>query len=131
MLINGDMKKRILIIFLLCIVCCIDGAYAQKKKGKRTTHGVVKKGKGKKKKGGKKVVVIPPPPSLPGPTIDTPKRVIVAAAPPVPFKKFDRPVDGYYKKNNILNAKVKPYPFLREVDVAYSKRVWRDIDLRE
>jgi gliding motility associated protien GldN len=131
MQISVNMKKRILIIFLLCaVVFSMDSANAQSKKKKRTTHGVVKKGKGKKRKGGKKVVVIPPPPSLPSApmVVDTPKKVIVAA---VSVKKFDRPVDGYYKKNNILNAKVKPYPYLREVDVAYSKRVWRDIDLRE
>ncbi|HCN82425.1 MAG TPA: gliding motility protein GldN [Sphingobacteriaceae bacterium] len=43
----------------------------------------------------------------------------------------ERPVDGYYKKNNILNAKVTPYATLREADVMYAKRVWREIDLRE
>ena len=43
----------------------------------------------------------------------------------------DRPVDGYYKKLNILNAKVTPYASLRELDVMFSKRVWREIDLRE
>src|SRR5688572_20815862 len=43
----------------------------------------------------------------------------------------ERPVDGYYKKTNILNAKVSPYAHLRELDVMFSKRVWREIDLRE
>ena len=43
----------------------------------------------------------------------------------------DRPLDGYYKKNNILNAKVTPYANLREADVMFVKRVWREIDLRE
>lgn len=43
----------------------------------------------------------------------------------------DRPVDGYYKKTNILSAKVTPYASLRELDVMFSKRVWREIDLRE
>ncbi len=46
-------------------------------------------------------------------------------------KPFDRPLDGYFKKTNILNAKVTPYPNLRESDVAFQKRVWREIDLRE
>jgi gliding motility associated protien GldN len=50
------------------------------------------------------------------------------AAPPKPF---DRPLDGYYKKLNILSARVTPYPYLREADVAYTKRVWREFDLRE
>ncbi|MEO8796065.1 MAG: gliding motility protein GldN [Daejeonella sp.] len=43
----------------------------------------------------------------------------------------DRPVDGYYKKTNILSAKVTPYANLRESDVMFSKRVWREIDLRD
>ncbi|NEU08703.1 gliding motility protein GldN [Flavihumibacter sp. R14] len=43
----------------------------------------------------------------------------------------DRPLDGYYKKSNILNAKVTPYANLRELDVMFSKRVWREIDLRD
>ncbi|HYK75461.1 MAG TPA: gliding motility protein GldN [Daejeonella sp.] len=43
----------------------------------------------------------------------------------------DKPLDGYYKKNNILNATVTPYAYLRESDVMLSKRIWREIDLRE
>lgn len=42
-----------------------------------------------------------------------------------------KPVDGYYEKTNILSARVTPYANLREADVMYSKRVWREIDLRE
>jgi gliding motility associated protien GldN len=59
---------------------------------------------------------------------DTTKKV-VAAKPPL--KPFDRPLDGYYKKTNILSAKITPYPNLREVDVAFAKRIWREIDVRE
>ena len=44
---------------------------------------------------------------------------------------IDRPLDGYYKKDNILKATVTPYANLREADVMYKKRVWREIDLRE
>lgn len=43
----------------------------------------------------------------------------------------ERPVDGYYKKSDIQDAKVTPYANLREADVMYSKRVWREIDLRD
>jgi gliding motility associated protien GldN len=43
----------------------------------------------------------------------------------------ERPLDGYYKKDNILSAKVSPYANLRESDVMFSKRVWREIDLRD
>lgn len=43
----------------------------------------------------------------------------------------DKPLDGYYKKTNILSAKVTPYANLREADVMFAKRVWREIDLRD
>jgi gliding motility associated protien GldN len=40
-------------------------------------------------------------------------------------------LDGYFKKTNILNARVTPYATIRESDAAYVKRVWREIDTRE
>lgn len=46
-------------------------------------------------------------------------------------KPAERPLDGYYQKTNILSAKVSPYASLRESDVMFSKRIWREIDLRE
>ena len=48
-----------------------------------------------------------------------------------PTKTADRPLDGYYKKSNIINAKVTPYASLREVDVMFGRRIWREIDLRD
>jgi len=60
------------------------------------------------------------------PAVDTTKKVAAA-----PLKPFDRPLDGFYKKSDILNARVTPYASIREADVAYSKRVWREIDVRE
>jgi len=106
------MKKGILIV-ILCLACA--AAFSQTRKKKRRT--------------------------TPAPKLDTTK-VVQSARPPQlvtdnktavakPVKPFDRPLDGYYKKSNILNAKVTPYPSLRESDVAYAKRVWREIDLRE
>ncbi len=51
---------------------------------------------------------------------------------PAPAKKpADRPVDGYYKKNNVPQAKLTPLAPIREADIIYSRRVWRDIDVRE
>jgi gliding motility associated protien GldN len=45
---------------------------------------------------------------------------------------FIRPVDGYYRKNNIANStKTTVYANLHERDVVFAKRVWREIDLRE
>lgn len=46
-------------------------------------------------------------------------------------KAIERPLDGYYKKANVINAKVTPYANLRESDVMFSKRVWREIDVRD
>jgi gliding motility associated protien GldN len=46
-------------------------------------------------------------------------------------KPAERPVDGYYQKTNILNARVAPYASLRESDILFSKRVWREIDVRD
>lgn len=46
-------------------------------------------------------------------------------------KSAEKPVDGYYQKTNILSARVAPYANLRESDVMYSKRVWREIDVRD
>jgi len=39
--------------------------------------------------------------------------------------------DGVYEKENSVNRRFIPYTFLREADVAYKKRIWRDIDLRD
>ncbi|MBC7915792.1 MAG: gliding motility protein GldN, partial [Pyrinomonadaceae bacterium] len=49
---------------------------------------------------------------------------------PTPIQK-EAPLDGYYKKDNILSARVTPYANLREADVMYRKTIYREIDLRE
>ncbi|MBS1521083.1 MAG: gliding motility protein GldN [Bacteroidetes bacterium] len=107
------MKKKILVI-VLCLACL--AGYAQKRK-KRTTAK-------------KPATTTQNAPSNAGTqtTVDTTKKQVASAK---PAKPFDRPLDGYYKKTNILSAKVTPYPNLRESDVAYAKRVWREIDTRE
>jgi gliding motility associated protien GldN len=46
-------------------------------------------------------------------------------------KPVEKPLDGYYQKTNILNARVAPYASLRESDVMFRKRVWREIDVRD
>lgn len=46
-------------------------------------------------------------------------------------QKAAKPIDGYYERTNILSAQVSPYANLRESDVMFSKRVWREIDLRD
>lgn len=39
--------------------------------------------------------------------------------------------DGVYDKENAVNRRFIPYTHLREGDVAWEKRVWRTIDIRE
>jgi gliding motility associated protien GldN len=39
--------------------------------------------------------------------------------------------DGIYDKENSVNRRFIPYTHLREADVAWEKRVWRKIDMRE
>jgi gliding motility associated protien GldN len=58
----------------------------------------------------------------------------LAQPPPPPVsapKQQDRPLDGYYKKTSISQVKVMPLAPIREADIIYSKRVWREIDVRE
>ncbi|EEI93738.1 gliding motility-associated protein GldN [Sphingobacterium spiritivorum ATCC 33300] len=48
-----------------------------------------------------------------------------------PIQVEEPPVDGYAVKSDIAERKVIPYANVRQTDIAYSKRVWREIDLRE
>ena len=50
----------------------------------------------------------------------------------VTFSSFGQTVlDGVYVKEHTQTREVIPYPFLREADVMWSKRIWRIIDLNE
>jgi len=108
------MKRKILII-VLCLACVASYAQTAKKKKKKKP---VQTAQQQKPVGSSTNSATP--------LLDTTKKVALA-----PTKPFDRPLDGYYKKTNILSAKVTPYPNLRESDVALAKRVWREIDVRE
>jgi gliding motility associated protien GldN len=119
------MKTRFLAI-ALCLLCSVSFAQQKKKTGtkKPAARTTAKKPapnntliKNAGANGGANLQ-----PSV----LDTTKK-----AASVPVKPFDRPLDGYYKKSNILSAKVTPYANLRESDVAFAKRVWREIDIRE
>ena len=105
------MKKKVLVI-ALCLACV--AGYAQKRK---------------KKTAAKKPAQTAASTAASQAAVDTSQKQTVASGKPA--KPFARPLDGYYKKTNILSAKVTPYPNLRESDVAYAKRVWREIDTRE
>jgi len=114
------MKKGILII-ILCFACI--ASYAQKKKKKTTGNKSTKTTQqaGLNRNAGTVV-------SSAKPGVDTTKKIAKVV---VPLKPFDRPLDGYYKKTNILSAKVTPYPNVRESDAVFTKRVWREIDIRD
>jgi gliding motility associated protien GldN len=108
------MKRKILII-VLCLACVASYAQTNKKKKKKKPAQTAQQQK-----------PVGSTTNSARPLLDTTKKVALA-----PTKPFDRPLDGYYKKTNILSAKVTPYPNLRESDVALAKRVWREIDVRE
>ena len=48
-----------------------------------------------------------------------------------PVLESQKPVDGYQKKQMLADAIPNGQAPLREADVMYSKRIWREIDLRE
>ncbi|HEK22001.1 MULTISPECIES: gliding motility protein GldN [unclassified Mucilaginibacter] len=105
------MKKSYLII-LLCLACSV--TFAQRK---RTTKRAAKPAAVK---------------AAPNSGVSQAGATTSAAVQPDTSRKaFDRPLDGYYKKNNILSARVTPYANLREADVMFARRIWREIDLRE
>ena len=114
------MKTRILVV-ILCLACTASFAQTRKKNTRKKPATTQKQQPSTLNNQGSS--------AQPGAnTPDTTKKTVVVAK---PGKPFDRPLDGYYKKTNIQSAKVTPYPALREVDVAFAKRIWRDIDTRE
>lgn len=109
------MKKRILVV-VLCLACI--ASYGQtKKRAKRAPA--------------KKPVTTQPVKLQPNSVVSQAAPLPVDTTKKTPMKPFERPLDGYFKKNNILSARVTPYPNLRESDVAFAKRVWREIDVRD
>lgn len=56
---------------------------------------------------------------------------IIAAAVIAPSAKAQTVLDGAWIKEHNKTKKVVQYPFIREADVMFAKRIWEDIDLRE
>ncbi len=104
------MKKKILVV-ILCLACVTSYAQRRKKRAKKVVHHTAQVNNTVN--------------SAPA-AVDTTARVASA-----PAKPFDQPLDGYYKKPDLANAKPTPYPNIREADVMFSKRIWREIDTRE
>ena len=40
-------------------------------------------------------------------------------------------LDGAYVRQTRFEKRVIPYPYLREADVMYSKRLWQEMDLKQ
>lgn len=40
-------------------------------------------------------------------------------------------LNGLFEKNHVINNRPIPFPYIREADVLWAKKVWRIIDLRE
>ncbi|MCZ4242742.1 gliding motility protein GldN [Pedobacter punctiformis] len=99
------MMKRILSVLVL--ILCVGFAYAQKKPVKKAATAV-------------------PPPVV---ATDT----IVTKAPTKIGKKKLKvpPKDGYYARKDIDSTEMVPLADVREEDVFYAKRIWREIDLRD
>ena len=49
----------------------------------------------------------------------------------IAYSQTPNVLDGVYVKEHTIERQVIPYPFLREADVMWSKRIWRVIDLNE
>lgn len=109
------MMKRNLVILVLCLFCL--STYAQTRKKTTARRPVARRTTAAKSK------------------TTANSQALVDTANIKPFARpqdgYYKPQDGYFKKTSILNAKVTPYQYLREADVAFAKRVWREIDVRE
>jgi gliding motility associated protien GldN len=108
------MKKRFL-IGVLCLVCATSFAQTRRRATtptrKPTTRATQRD-------------------ATTAPVDTAPKTGLAPVTAEAP-KPFDRPMDGYYKKESFSRAKATPYANLRESDVVFAKRVWREIDVRE
>lgn len=116
------MKTKLLITSLCLLLTAVmimpASAQTKKKKKKHAKTAVVSK-----KKHSTKVAMIDTAKHLDG--SDSTKNVVwnLGADSAV--------MDGAYVTKDFLNNKVTPYPFLREADVMYRKRIWREIDVHE
>lgn len=104
---------------MMC-VCCVS-AFAQRRTTTRKPTTTRRSPAAKAPAATTPAPVTPPPVNNDAPVQTVPDTV----------RKFTRPVDGYYEKKNILKATVTPYANVREADVVFAKRIWREIDLRE
>ncbi len=67
------------------------------------------------------------------PVVETPAATPVVEAPKTVAKKKLKvpPKDGFYARKDIDSTAMVPLADVREEDVFYAKRIWREIDLRD
>ncbi|EHQ28079.1 type IX secretion system ring subunit PorN/GldN [Mucilaginibacter paludis] len=111
------MKKGLLLILFLSVISV---TYAQKKKARTRSKKATTTAAVNNNAPNSNTTIAVTQTAL----VDTNKKPVVA---PV----LDRPLDGYYKKTNTLSAQPVAYATLRQADVIFAKRIWREIDLRE
>ena len=111
--------KRNCVILVLCLLCVSTYAQTRRRTATRRTPTARR--------------TTPAKPAAAAAAANSQALVDTNSVKPVvrPQDGYYKPQDGYYKKSSILNAKVTPYQYLREADVAFAKRVWREIDVRE
>jgi gliding motility associated protien GldN len=110
------MKKGILVILFLSLMV---NAFAQKKKTKT------------KKPAAKPAATQTVTPSNTAVNSVTQTALVDTTKKVEPAPVLDRPLDGIYKKTNILSAQPVAYAAVREADAIFAKRIWREIDVRE
>jgi len=66
-------------------------------------------------------------------TVGTNAQDVNLANSTTPIRKdtVQKITDGYYRNTDIEGRKVVEYPPLRQADVVYRRRIWREIDLRD
>jgi gliding motility associated protien GldN len=109
------MKRGALFLLILILGCT---AYGQSKRKRSTTKKTATANKSAGAVGSANSVVKN---VAEKPLADTNKKVVI----------LDRPIDGYYKKTNTINAQPIAYATVRQADVIFAKRIWREIDVRE
>ncbi|MET4138939.1 gliding motility protein GldN [Pedobacter sp. UYP1] len=73
-------------------------------------------------------------PAVNTPSVNTPVATTAAAATTPLLKKSKiktPPKDGFFARKDVDSSVMVPYADVREEDVFYSKRIWREIDLRD
>ncbi len=57
--------------------------------------------------------------------------LLIGTIAPISRIQAQEVLDGLYEKAHVINNKPIPFPYVREADVLWAKKVWRIVDLRE